>query len=72
MSSLLDDSAYVEAISTINELLSAWVGEAKAAVELRSDLPDDVILYTIYAQTCDPTLDFLKMAESGPTTRSSS
>lgn len=62
MSSLLDNAAYVEAISAMNELLSGWVAEAKRAGELREELPDEVVLFTVYARTCDPTLEFLKMS----------
>jgi len=60
-SGLLADEAYVRAVTELNELLGAWVAEAKKAGEIRSDLPDEVVLYTIYARTCDPTLEFLAL-----------
>ena len=27
---------------------------------LRADLPDEFVLYSLYARSCDPTLDYLK------------
>jgi hypothetical protein len=33
---------------------------AKTSGEIRSDLPTDFIMTTIYARTCDPTLERLK------------
>lgn len=59
--SLLSDEAYVSAVTELNDLLAGWVAEAKRTKEIRSDLPDEVVLYTIYARTCDPTLEFLVM-----------
>jgi AcrR family transcriptional regulator len=59
---LLGNAAYVAAVTELNASLQSWVEQARRAGELREDLPDEAILYTVYARTCDPSLEFLLMA----------
>ncbi len=59
--SLLRNMTYIGRVMQINQRMSALITSAKTAGVLRQDLPDEVILYTIYARTCDPTVDYLRM-----------
>jgi len=61
-SSLLDHLGYLDAMEALDTMLTAWVDEARADGALRDDLPVAVVLFTIYARSCDPTLEFLRAA----------
>jgi AcrR family transcriptional regulator len=57
---LLDHQPYVQSLGELTELLGLWIGQAQDAGDLSPALPGEVILYTIYARSCDPVADFLK------------
>lgn len=57
---LLDHEPYVQRLQALTEHLGEWIGQAQALGELSPALPGEVILYTIYARSCDPVADFLK------------
>lgn len=59
--SLLRNMTYLGRVMQINQRMTALITSAKKSDDLRQDLPDDVILYTIYARSCDPTVDYLRM-----------
>jgi len=52
---------YMSRVLKLNEQLEQVVQDAKAQGALRSELPDPVILFSFYARTCDPTVDYLRM-----------
>ena len=52
---------YVAAVIKLNSLLKKRVQAAKKAGQLRSDLPDDVVLFSYYARTCDPAVEYLRL-----------
>jgi hypothetical protein len=58
---LLTYPPYIEKLSTLTEHLSSWIGAAQANGTLSKTLPGEVILYTVFARSCDPVADFLKM-----------
>lgn len=51
---------YVTRVYKLHKQLKGMVNKAKAAGEIRSDLPDDVILYAYYSRICDPAVDYMK------------
>lgn len=57
---LLNHPPYVETLSHLTELLGEWIHQAQAGGDLSPSMPGEVILYTIYARSCDPVADFLK------------
>ncbi|MBB4014567.1 TetR family transcriptional regulator [Niveibacterium umoris] len=57
---LTKDDAYVALVVQLSSRLGFWIQFAKATGKLRTDLPDEAILLSFYARTCDPTIDFLK------------
>jgi AcrR family transcriptional regulator len=59
--SLLRNMTYLGRVMQINQRMTALITGAKKSGVLREDLPDDVVLYTIYARSCDPTVDYLRM-----------
>ncbi|SMC26159.1 transcriptional regulator, TetR family [Andreprevotia lacus DSM 23236] len=52
---------YVTRVLKLNGQLEKIVQAGKKAGELRMDLPDDVILFSYYARTCDPAVDYLRL-----------
>jgi AcrR family transcriptional regulator len=58
---LLSYPPYMERLGTLTEKLGEWIGQAQEAGTLSPSLPGEVILYTIFARSCDPVADFLKM-----------
>ncbi len=44
----------------VNKRFYALVAEARAHGELADDMPDEVIVYTLYSRACDPTVEFLR------------
>ncbi|MFT5590092.1 MAG: TetR/AcrR family transcriptional regulator of autoinduction and epiphytic fitness [Bradyrhizobium sp.] len=59
--SLLENPQYISRVMDLNELLAGLIETARAAGELHQHLPVEVILLTIYARSCDPSVDYLKM-----------
>ena len=57
---LIGYAPYAERVSELTELLGGWILLAQETRDLSPDLPGEVILYTIYARSCDPVSDFLK------------
>lgn len=51
---------YVGKVLKLNSQLEKLVSQAQKKGELNPDLPCDVILYSYYARTCDPAVDYLK------------
>jgi len=58
---LLTYPPYIEKLSTLTEHLGNWIGAAQDNGALSKTLPGEVILYTVFARSCDPVADFLKM-----------
>ena len=52
---------YVAAVIKLNSQLKKRVQAAKKAGQLRSDLPDDVVLFSYYARTRDPAVEYLRL-----------
>jgi AcrR family transcriptional regulator len=50
---------YLSCASKLHNALQSIVEKAKQAGELRKDLPTDVILYSYYARSCDPAVDYM-------------
>lgn len=57
---LLAYPPYVQHLEALTETLGEWIGQAQESGDLSPALPGEVILYTIYARSCDPVADFLK------------
>jgi AcrR family transcriptional regulator len=60
-STLLANRAYVERILKLNERMAELVKTAQAQGVIDPGLPTEVIMFTLYARTCDPALDYLRM-----------
>ena len=60
---LTANKAYVDALMTISDTLGDWIETAQKAGHISSKLPAIAVLYTLYARSCDPVLEFLKASE---------
>ncbi len=59
--SLRTNPPYMTKLGELTEKLGEWINEAQQTGTLSPSLPGEVILYTIFARSCDPVADFLKM-----------
>jgi len=53
---------YLALAFKVNKRFYALATEARQAGELSEAVSDDVVVYTLYARSCDPTLEFLQKA----------
>jgi hypothetical protein len=60
---LLNNTRYISRLMDLNELMGELIERARADGKIRKDLPTEVVLFTIYARSCDPTLDYLRSNE---------
>ena len=51
---------YLALAIKVNKRFYALVGEAKRDGDIKRGVPDDVIVYTLYARSCDPTIEYLR------------
>ena len=58
---LVKNLKYVGKVLDLNELLGELIEQAKKDGAIRADLPTEVVLFTIYARSCDPSVEYLKM-----------
>ena len=60
---LLNNTRYISRLMDLNELMGQTIERAKSDGAIRRDLPTEVVLFTIYARSCDPTLDYLRLGD---------
>ena len=58
--------AYMAGLMDISDRLGAWIEAAQATGALNPKLPPVAILYTLFARSCDPVVEFLKMGNLYP------
>ena len=58
---LINHAPYADRLSSMTETLGSWILQAQEQNQISQALPAEVVLYTIYARSCDPVVDFLKM-----------
>ena len=54
----------MDGLLSLSEEIGEMIRRARADGAIRPGLRDEFVLYTLYARTCDPTLDFLKAGGS--------
>jgi AcrR family transcriptional regulator len=57
---LLSHKVYMDRLLTLSDRLGEWIAAAQAQGGLRTELPPEVVLYTLFARACDPVLSLLK------------
>ena len=60
---LLNNTRYISRLMDLNELMGQTIERAKSDGTIRKDFPTEVVLFTIYARSCDPTLDYLRLGD---------
>ena len=60
---LMNNTRYISRLMDLNELMGQTIERAKSDGAIRKDLPTEVVLFTIYSRSCDPTLDYLRMGD---------
>ncbi len=64
--SLLANAAYVDEVMALSDRIGELIVQAKADGDIDASFDDQLILFTLYARSCDPTLDFMKAGSSMP------
>lgn len=59
---LLNNTRYINRLLDLNELMGELIEKARADGAIQPTLPVDVVLFTIYARSCDPTMDYLRVS----------
>ena len=57
---LMMNLEYLALAFKVNKRFYALVEEAKREGDIKREVPDDVIVYTLYARSCDPTVEYLR------------
>jgi hypothetical protein len=57
---LMRNLKYVGKVIKLNSQLEKLVLQAQKNGEINPDLPSDVVLYSYYARTCDPAVEYLQ------------
>jgi AcrR family transcriptional regulator len=57
---LLMNIDYLALALRVNKRFYRLVEEARKKGEIRTEISDEVVVYTLYARSCDPTLEFLQ------------
>ena len=58
---LVKNLGYTMRALKLNNALVKLVRDAQKTGQMCKDLPEDVILYSFYARTCDPSVEFLRL-----------
>jgi AcrR family transcriptional regulator len=58
---LLANPAYVKRILDLNGRLTSLVKAAQSQGVMDPDLPAEVVVFALYARTCDPAMEYLRM-----------
>lgn len=58
---LLANREYVKRILDLNARMTNLVKAAQAQGVIEPDLPADVVVFALYARTCDPAVEYLRM-----------
>ncbi len=59
---LLMNLEYLALAWKVNKRFYALAAEARKNGEINHDISDEVVVFTLYARSCDPTLEFLQRA----------
>jgi AcrR family transcriptional regulator len=59
---LMMNLEYLALALKVNKRFYALAAEARKSGEISALIGDDVVVYTLYARSCDPTLEFLQKA----------
>lgn len=57
---LMVNSAYMDRLNSLSELLGEWIVEAQKSGQLDASLPPELVLYTVFARACDPVLPVMR------------
>jgi len=55
---------YMKKLAEVSALLGEWISQGQAAGELSTTVTGELILYVIFARSCDPVVDFLRAGGS--------
>jgi AcrR family transcriptional regulator len=63
---LMADQVYLDQLMAVSDTLGEWITQAQADGQVTSQVPPEVVLYTLFARACDPVLGVLKAGGHPP------
>lgn len=60
---LINSKAYMDDLMHISDVMGEWIEQAQKDQLINPSLPPHVVLYTLYARSCDPVLGFLQQTK---------
>lgn len=58
--SLVNHAPYIEKLIQLTDAIGKWIQAARQQGEISTVVPDELVMFTIFARACDPTLEFLR------------
>ena len=58
---LMRNLGYVAAALKFHNRMKKIVREGRKLGQLRKELPEEVLIFSFYARTCDPAVDYLRL-----------
>jgi TetR/AcrR family transcriptional regulator, regulator of autoinduction and epiphytic fitness len=59
---LTNDHSYMAVLNTLSDKMGSWIESAQSTGDMPNNIPAIALLYGVYARTCDPTVDYLKLS----------
>lgn len=60
---LINSKAYMDGLMYISDKMGGWIENAQNQGLINQNLPSNVVLFTLYARSCDPVLGFLQQTK---------
>jgi TetR/AcrR family transcriptional regulator, regulator of autoinduction and epiphytic fitness len=57
---LINHAPYVEALIKVTDAFGGWIEAARKKGLIRKSAPTELVMFTMFARACDPTLEFLR------------
>ena len=57
---LVNHAPYVERLIQLTDAIGQWIQQARKEGQICKSVPDELVMFTLFARACDPTLQFLR------------
>ena len=57
---LVNHTPYIERLIQLTDAIGQWIQQARKKGQICKSVPDELVMFTLFARACDPTLQFLQ------------
>lgn len=57
---LVNHTPYIERLIQLTDAIGRWIQQARKEGQICKSVPDELVMFTLFARACDPTLQFLR------------